>query len=332
MSGALLLFALAIGLMAVGQFGLARAAWPQRSPRLGIAQWRALTTGVVACLVLGSLALALPGLSAASTVGELLRACLVELRRQFSHPQGAVVSSIGIGLVLLLVTRITVSLTRARRSTNLTRRNHRSSLSIVAEEPQPGLYTLDTRAVAVYCVPGDRAANVRDAVVVTRGAIETLTAEQLRLVLGHERAHLRSRHDRLVARANALAVALPWLPFFWVAHEQIACLAEMHADDAAPEGDRPTLADALYRLSAASSNAPPALGGLAAAGSSTALRISRLLAHPGPLRMPGVALVRAGIVALALAPAALALVPTGLELTHDCCVVTLDAKPQATDG
>lgn len=324
MTGALLLFALAGGLMAAGQTGLARAAWPHRSPRLAIVAWQALAAGVVGSLILGSLALALPGLSAASTVGELLRACMVELRRQYTHLEGAAVTSVGIGLLLLLVTRIAAALVRGRIAAGRVRQSHLADLKVIAEEMEGGVYLVETSSAAVYCVPRSRR-RLRDAVVVTRGATQALTAQQMESVLRHERAHLSSRHDRLIGRADALARALPWLPFFRVAHEQIACLAEMDADDAVPVGDRSTLADALYRLSAFTHGAPSAAGGLAAAGSSTALRVRRLLGPQAPLRRSGVAMVTAGILGIAVAPAVLALVPTGLQLSHGCCSGALNA-------
>jgi len=63
-------------------------------------------------------------------------------------------------------------------------------------------------------------------VVVTAGALEALTAQQLALVLGHERAHLPAHHELPLVLADTLRRTFG-LPVFATALEQIAILAEM---------------------------------------------------------------------------------------------------------
>lgn len=319
MTGALGLFLLAAGLMAAGHLVLARASWTHRAPRLGIVTWQALTGAVVMSLVLGCLAMTLPGLSAASTLSEVLRACLIELRRQDASLPGALVSFLGIAASIVLVVRIAHTQTRAALGVYRSRRRQRAGLDAVARRTSNGVHHLDNSIAAVYCVPGRRWSRVPDAVVVTRAARDALTPAQLDLVLRHEHAHLRTRHDRPIRRARALADAFGAVPFFRVAADQIACLAEMHADDAVTDDrDRFDLADALCRLAVAPSRSAP-IGGLAATGSSTVIRARRLLRPHVPLRRPAVALVTACIVAISIAPAVFATVPNGIGLSHDCC-------------
>jgi len=330
-TGALALFLLAALLMAAGQLILARTTWTHRAPRLGIVTWQALTGAVVLSLVLGCLAMVMPGLSAASTVSEVLRACLIELRRQDSSFAGALVSFLGITASLLLIGRIVHAQARSVLTVVRSRRRQRAGLEAVARRAANGVHHVDNSVAAVYCVPGRRWSRVPDAVVVTRAAREVLTPTQLDLVLRHEHAHLRSRHDRPIRRAQALADAFGWVPFFRLAADQIACLAEMHADDAVPGGgDRLDLADALCRLASAPSAAVGA-GGLAATGSSTMLRAQRLLHPQAPLKTPAIALVAAAIVAISIAPATLALVPNGIGLAHDCCTTEVSSADSRVD-
>jgi Zn-dependent protease with chaperone function len=66
---------------------------------------------------------------------------------------------------------------------------------------------IDHEAPAVYCLPGRHGR-----VVVATAALRALDDERLAAVLAHERAHLRQRHHLLRATAEALAVALPFVP------------------------------------------------------------------------------------------------------------------------
>lgn len=305
--------------MLAGQAGLRRARWPQRAPRLAIAVWQALSGAVVLSLLLACVSLAVPGMSAAGTLGEAVRACFAELAHQYSTPVGATVSTLSIGIFLLLSTRVTAALWRHHHSATRSRRDHLDSLALIAEQADDGVLVVDHDSAAVYCVADARRRGGSGAVVVTRGAHEILSDRQLRLVLRHERAHLRSRHDRLVHRSRALADALSWLSFFRTAHHQITSLVEMHADDAVPPRQRPELAVALYRLAVGEPITPP-VGTLAAAGESVILRAHRLVLPHAPLRRVSAGLVVATIIGIAAAPAALALFPMGSELSHDLCV------------
>ncbi|QLQ10089.1 MAG: M56 family metallopeptidase [Nocardioidaceae bacterium] len=194
----------------------------------------------------------------------------------------------------------------------------------MSEQSDDGVFVLDHPSALVYCVPGRGHGHPGDVVVMTRTAREALTDEQLELVLSHERAHLRSRHGKLVERSRALASALPFLPFFRVAHEQIAELAEMHADDAVEPDHRRALADALYRLSVANRGGTLPSGTLGAAGPSVVVRARRLLLPREPLKHTVVAVIAAMIVGIATAPLALAFLPAGTGISHDCCVVGVE--------
>jgi len=304
--------------MLVGQSYLRTAAWPRRAPRLGIALWQALAGAVVACLLLACLSLILPGMSAAATVSEALHACAVDLKHRYSSPEGAAVSTAGIGLFVFLALRLQGALWNNHRSARRSRLDHLASLALVARPDASGVYSIDHQSTAIYCLPNSRLGSGAGTIVVTTGAREALTSKQLRLVLRHERAHLRSRHDRLVLRSRSLADALPWFPFFEAVHEQIAELVELHADDAVAPLDRPELAGALYRLAGGGTRIAPAAS-LSAARPAASTRVGRLVRPQIPLRRSGAALVMASIAAIGVAPAALAIFPTGTAFSHHCC-------------
>lgn len=120
-----------------------------------------------------------------------------------------------------------------------------------------------------YCLPGRRRQTV-----LTRGALDVLTAPQLAAVLAHEEAHLRARHDLALAPARALTRAFPRVPLFSAAALELPILLEMCADDAAAR--RHGSAAVVGALRSLSSRRAPE-GTLAANGYSTRARIDRLL-------------------------------------------------------
>ncbi|SDJ96083.1 Signal transducer regulating beta-lactamase production, contains metallopeptidase domain [Nocardioides sp. YR527] len=325
MTGAVALLAFAAASMYAGQHLLPRLDVLHRAPRLGIALWQTLAAAAIAALLLGMVALTMPGLSAAAAIGEVLRACVIGIQHQYASVTGAILTTASIVLLGVVGGRLAVALWSQRRRDLRARRAHLAGLELVAERPEEGVVVLDQAAAAVYCVQGERRAGTSDTVVVTRGALQTLTAAQMTLVLRHEHAHLSSHHARLVARAHALSRAFPFIGFFRVAHEQIALLAEMHADDAVAVDDRRSLAEALYELALANRPAQASVA-LAATGSDVVQRAQRLVGPHQPLRRISIAALSAAIVLVASTPATLALVPGGVGDAHQCCLSAGDTR------
>ncbi|MBV9292285.1 MAG: M48 family metalloprotease [Frankiales bacterium] len=82
-----------------------------------------------------------------------------------------------------------------------------------------------------------------DTILLTRGLIRSLNAEQRRAVLAHERAHLSHHHDRYTRAASVLAAANPLLFRLPVA---VSYLVERWADEeAAQASSRTAVAEAL---------------------------------------------------------------------------------------
>ena len=162
----------------------------------------------------------------------------------------------------LLAVAVRVGLRTARH-----RRRHRELLDLVGHPlpALPGGRLLDSPTATAYCLPG-----LRSRMVVTSGALSTLSPPALAAVLAHESAHLSQRHDLVVMPFVAWQTALPFLPSARTARAAVALLVEAMADDAARSriGAQP-LGEALTTV---------ALAGTAdySAAPHTELRLARL--------------------------------------------------------
>jgi len=264
-------------LLAAAAPALARARWPDRAPRLAIAAWLALAGSAAGSVALGGLALVVPTVRVSADLSRLLTACVMALRAQYAHPGGAALAGAGAVLALAVTTRVAWCTARTLAAGALARRRHRRGLGVAGRpDPRLGAVVIDHHEPAAYCLPGGGRQ-----VVLTTGAIDALDDAQLAAVLAHERAHQRGRHHLLVSLAGSLAAAFPRVPAYQQAHQQVARLAELLADDAATAASpRLTVAGALLALGTAS---PAPAAGLGAGGSATGARVRRLIAAPAPL-------------------------------------------------
>ena len=158
----------------------------------------------------------------------------------------------------------------------------------------------------IYCLPG-RGADSR--IVVTTGARDLLSDDQLEAALEHERAHLTRNHHRVVLIAEAVAAALRLPQMLQGYPRAVRLLVELEADDrAARRHGTHTVASALLEMSSAASSGPRL--GLAMAGTDASIRIRRLLdqERQAPRRAVAAILLPAAIV-LAVAPAIAAAMP-----------------------
>ncbi len=138
----------------------------------------------------------------------------------------------------------------------------------------------DVREVAIipsdqplaYALPGRPGQ-----VVVSTGMLRSLDAQERRVLIAHERSHLRRRHHRYV-RLTELAVAA--LPILTPLNARLRFAVERWADeDAAAEiGDRAVVACAIARAALASHSAPRF--GLAIADAGVVERVEVMLAGP----------------------------------------------------
>ncbi|TAM68634.1 MAG: M56 family peptidase [Microbacteriaceae bacterium] len=307
----LLIFALFLALL--GPVVLRRSTWPERSPRIGIAAWQALSASLVLAVLLAGVALAVPAIPWTTDLAELVRACAMALREQYSTPGGAVVSATGAVAAFLVAGRVSYCLARGLSEASRSRRRLLHALAMVARpHPDYNALIVEHPAAAAYCLPG-RGRQV----VLTTAALAALDHEQLSAVLAHERAHLRGRHHLILAAADALQRAFPGVAAFREARNDLGRLIEMLADDtAAKEGDRLTVATALVRLGEHTATPAVALG---AGGESALGRVRRLVAPARPLGVKRTALATLATGALLALPLFFAIAPASAAGTMPPC-------------
>ncbi|HEY2277532.1 MAG TPA: M56 family metallopeptidase [Streptosporangiaceae bacterium] len=312
---AALLAAVAIGCVR-GSAALGAARWPRRSPGAAILLWQALGLGGGLAAVGALIEIGLPAGSSSVANGVLRMARTSASGHLFPAGQPVLpallrLTSLMLGLALLaelcwvLIVATVVSVRGRRRQRELL------ALLGRGDPKAPGALVVDHPAAAAYCLPG-----LRSRIVVSVGALDLLRPAELAAVLAHERAHLRERHDLVVLPFTALRRAFGWSQICADAHQSVALLIEMLADDRALRA-RPAraLAGALARFGTAgcggADSAPDgalAVSGAAHEGEMTA-RVTRIMT-PIP---PPPAAVRFGICCAAtlivVVPVALLVLP-----------------------
>ncbi|WP_066366527.1 M56 family metallopeptidase [Herbidospora mongoliensis] len=245
---------------------LAKAEWTWRHPRAALALWQAVALSA--------------GLGAI-TAG--LVAAVAPLGAVFPHGMHTFVRGLasghglhGLGLTEFAALTWSAGVLvwlgahtfKAAFSALAERRRQRLLVDVAAEHlPDFDVYVLPSARRLAYCVPG-----AGGRVVLSQGAIDSLSAAELQAVLKHERAHAAGRHDLVLLPFVALSRAFGWLPFARTARQAVAVLLEMIADDHAR--DPLPLARALVMMAQ-----PAPAGGLGAADAGVVERVRRLVAR-----------------------------------------------------
>jgi Zn-dependent protease with chaperone function len=264
----------------------------ERWPTLSVWLWLATSLGALAAVALTGLLLLMPTGRLGTSAAELLRTCVMVLRAALSTPHDSGTETVA-GLLALAAVAGGLLLgggmigLRAWRAT----RRHRELLALAGRPAAdlPGVTMLEHGRPFAYCLPGRPGP-----VVISSAALGRLQAGQLAAVLAHERAHQTGHHHRLVLLTQVLRVGFPWLPAARLAHQEVARLVELAADDAAARVQgRRQVAAALVALG--DSHVPTAA--LGAAGVSARERVSRLVA---PRQRGGILTLLAGLLMLGL--------------------------------
>jgi Zn-dependent protease with chaperone function len=315
LADAALLAAVAIGSVR-GSAALGAARWPQRSPGSAILLWQALGLGSGLAAVGTLLDVGVMSRQRTTVAGGVAQVASAAASGHLVQPGQPVFLAIlrltslvlGLAFFIMLCWVLAASFAAVVRA----RRRQRVLLALLARgDPKaPGALVVDHPTAAAYCLPG-----LRSQIVVSVGALDLLRPAELAAVLAHERAHLRERHDLVMLPFTALRRAFGWSATCTEAHQSVALLIEMLADDRALRA-RPAraLAGALARFGTAGCGGDVPAGALAASGASgegeMAARVTRILA-PAP-RLP--VAVRAGIccsaMLLVVVPVALLVLPT----------------------
>lgn len=233
---------------------LVRARWMWRAPGTGIAVWQMLALTWVLSLAGLLIALGLDPYDAPIARG---------LARWAAHAGSTVASDhlvLG-GLALLIA--CTAALLSSWYAVVRVRRRHRDLLTLVARKDAAALGALvvDHPQAVAYCLPGRPSS-----IVLSTGALHSLSAVELQAVLAHERSHARERHDLVLLPFVALRVLAPRIA------DAVALLVEMRADDRACREHGPeALVAALGRFAAR----PPA-GALGIADAAVSARLQRI--------------------------------------------------------
>jgi Zn-dependent protease with chaperone function len=278
---ALLAGALAVGWLVPG--AVRRADLRCRDPLLLIVVWLVSIVGVLLSAAAGVVLLLTPSHGPSTTL-------LAAIHRCWSAIQ------LGVALLLAFAARLVVVFAHSVRRRAHKRREHLAVLRLAArsESRSPGTLWLAHDRPLAFSMAG------RPGVVVaTEGLVRHLDNTAVEAVLAHERAHLRGRHHLLIAVADALRTAVPFLPLFRQAPPAISELIELSADVAAVRDcGRAAVRSALLMVS---SHGAPSTS-LAMAQHAVDMRMARLLTGPPP---PGklrrtISCAMAGMTAVAL--------------------------------
>lgn len=241
------------------------------SPSMGVAAWLATVAAVLAAW-LAAVVLVVNATSNSILDGSVVTLCLELFGFSDHTPLAGRLGSIALigGGVL---TSVVVALRLGRCLASLRTRSHEHAHAVrIVGRPtdHPHVVVVEADVPAAYCVIGRP-----HAIVVTSAAVRSLNRSQLKAVLAHEDAHLSGHHHHILMVLRALAATLPRLPLFSCAHQAVAELLEMCADDTAARrvGTRPLLTGLL----ALAGQRPPAAEGLAAAALAVITRAERLV-------------------------------------------------------
>ncbi|GAA3390353.1 M56 family metallopeptidase [Cryptosporangium minutisporangium] len=300
------MIALALGLFAAAVAwaaprALPRARWVERAPRLGIAAWCAVLLAVTTSLVAAA-ALIVCSPIADTALCMAWQWCMRAAHGEFGWT-GRAVATAATAAATVIAARLVCCGLRMARARAGQRRRHAQLVRLAGRSSTAlGATVVECAEPAAYVASG-----TAHQVVVTSGALELLSAEQLAAVLAHERAHVVGRHALLLAGVRLLQLAFPRVGLFAAAHGQLSRLAELRADEVAAAHHEPlALARALVTMAGATvsegrASVPP--GAMAATGGETVERLHRLLTPPARLAPAQRLVVAAGIAGVAAGPA-----------------------------
>jgi len=277
------LAALAIVLAGPVPWGLSRLPSLRRTPRAAMVTWQAVALAAVLAALGAGLSLVTARLD-----GDLsLRAWAV--------------AAVPLCLTGLVLARLLLSGHRVGTDLRHLRRRHRELVDLLAED-RDGVRVLDHEAPTAYCLPG-----LRSRVVVSRGALTSLSPVELEAVLAHERAHLRARHDLVLEAFTVLQQAFPAVVTSRQALGEVRLLVEVLADRAARRrvGAQP-LVSAFHAL-ATPGAAPAPDSALGASDTGLQARLD-LLVDEGRHRLQAAALLL-GAAAVLVLPTLLVVLP-----------------------
>ncbi|MFC4003986.1 M56 family metallopeptidase [Prauserella oleivorans] len=276
--------ALLAGALAAGWFVpgvLRRMDLRRRDPLLLIVAWLISMAGVVLTAAAGVLLLLTPGHGASAPLLALIDRCWAALQHGSPPRVEEFAGLLGGALLGAFAIRLVIVSIRGARQRARKRQENLSVLRLAArtETGPPDTLWLPHDHPLAFSMAG------RPGIVVaTEGLTKHLDDHAVTAVLTHEHAHLAGRHHLLVATADALRAALPFVPLFRQAPRAVRELVELAADAEAVRSCGPAAVRTAL-LNVSSHGAPST--SLAMAQEAVDLRLARLRhgsLPPGKLR------------------------------------------------
>ncbi|MFJ8813761.1 M56 family metallopeptidase [Amycolatopsis thermoflava] len=202
----------------------------RRDPVLLIVCWMLAMLGVVLAAAAGVVLLLMPAHGSFGPLLAAINSCWNAL--QHGSPPAAEELGGMLGSIVLaaLACRLVVVGVRGIRRRARTRRKHLAALRLAGrpDDAVPTTLWLAHDRPLAFSMGGRRGV-----IVATEGLRRHLDQDAVTAVLLHEQAHLAGRHHQLIALADALRAALPFVPLFRQAPDSLRQLVELAADVAA---------------------------------------------------------------------------------------------------
>ncbi len=316
-----MLTALWLGTYALVMLALAplvlRREWVIRTPNLAMIVWHTAVWSTLSAFVWAVLV-------ASHVLWVPLVSTVLHIDVSLAHDAYPTATLVLEGLLfigVLFIARIAWSWRSLALQVRRQRRAHRMAIAALGSESSSehlrGVRVLEHDEPSACCISG----RGNSVIAITSGALRCLTVNEIQVVLAHERAHLRHRHQILISIADTVTHAFSFggrLSLIAEYSPQIRRLSEMAADDvAASQFGADELVRALLKLSRVG---PKHLGTLQANGSPVVERASRLLMGTRTSSWKQRAAVLALVVTAVASPAATALAPALHLAGSDHCV------------
>jgi Zn-dependent protease with chaperone function len=311
-------------LVGIGAPRLLPRLWPgDRTPRRTVALLMILAYSLPLSAITGGFMLGVTLLDVLARIDPTVDACADRLPINDESPVAPLLGATGMIVAGLLAARICFCLVSTLVAARLRRRAHAAVLRLCGRpDGTSNVIVLEHDQAASYCLPGHGGR-----IVVTRKAIQLLTADQLGAVLAHERAHLRGRHHVLITLAAALRRAVPRVRLIAYTDREVRRLVELMADDAAARDHGPlAVATALAVLGAG--HVPGGALGVVE-GPGALARIARLAAPPAGMSRGRTVLSGAVVAAAVIVPVLLAAGSVAVLARH-CPPSTDDEHPHSS--
>lgn len=199
----------------------------RHDPVLLLVAWFVSMAGVLLAAATGVLLLLVPSHGSGAPLLAALHQCWSAIQHGSPPRVEEAAGVVGVALLAAFAARLLfVSVRGVRRRT----RRRQENLSVLRMVARPTSKSADVLWLAHERPLAFSMSGRPGVVVATEGLARHLDENAVAAVIAHERAHLAGRHHLLVATADALRTALPFVPLFRAAPHAIRDLVELAAD------------------------------------------------------------------------------------------------------